>query len=473
MRSHLAAIATLLALSLAPPLARAGSPPIVLESYVSERPADAAKILGPFLNELAAKKFVFGADRVGRPFEASTSKPAGAGLRRDFAEAVALGYELWTNGRFDDASDKLGELVEEARQNPGAFAKEQALSQHLQRALIALSLSQLKLGDRPTARKTMEEALRGNPTLRITRGMYGQDAADLFNEITREAADSMGRLIVTVDEGSGIFVNERLAGMNSIQEDLPPGEYRIVALFGKEPSRVYKVALKRRDIHELAIERSLDRAVYTGPDWAGFQYAAVGDREREAAHGARFATAIDAEQVVVVGIEIVRGRRSISAALINKESGREIRRAIVPAGAPAEQLRNLARFLAGEPATPDIMPVPPRELQGEHTAPVGVAPKRLWSGWKYLTGGAAIAAGIAGGVVLSYNGKCSTDVEPGVPCPNSYNGAAGGWLLIGGAVALAGVTVYLVMTERRGAPSRTAYLVPTAGGALAGYAARF
>jgi hypothetical protein len=66
-------------------------------------------------------------------------------------------------------------------------------------------------------------------------------------------------------------------------------------------------------------------------------------------------------------------------------------------------------------------------------------------------------------------------VDTGVPCPNHYGTAVQGWLAVGGAVALAGVTAYLVVTERRAgrAARRAAYLAPTAGGAIAGYAARF
>jgi hypothetical protein len=85
-------------------------------------------------------------------------------------------------------------------------------------------------------------------------------------------------------------------------------------------------------------------------------------------------------------------------------------------------------------------------------------------------------AGATGGLLLAYDGKCGVKVEPTVPCPSPYNNTAQGWLAIGGAAVFAGITVVLVVKERgagTGGARRTAYVVPTAGGAMAGYAARF
>jgi hypothetical protein len=166
----------------------------------------------------------------------------------------------------------------------------------------------------------------------------------------------------------------------------------------------------------------------------------------------------------------------IKGALINKLNGRELRNGSIPLDATpsAEQRRNLARFLNGGPATPDIIVGEARGVGGADRWDAGGRSGARWGGWKYLTGGAALAAAAAGGVLLAYDGRCSRSVSPGVPCPNSYDTTLQGWLAIGGAAALTGITVYLAVTERgRSEPRRTAYVAPTAGGALAGYAARF
>jgi hypothetical protein len=48
-----------------------------------------------------------------------------------------------------------------------------------------------------------------------------------------------------------------------------------------------------------------------------------------------------------------------------------------------------------------------------------------------------------------------------------------GYLSLGGGAALAGLTVYLIVTGGRSKPSRTAFVTPTSGGAMASFSMRF
>src|SRR5262245_47121332 len=115
MRPLLAAIATLLGLLPLPSPARAGDA-IVLESYVGEKPADAEQVLAPLLEELARNRFAAGPAAVGGRFERTVSRPAVDGrFPADFGERVSRGYDLWTNGKFNEAVAILGPLVEAAR----------------------------------------------------------------------------------------------------------------------------------------------------------------------------------------------------------------------------------------------------------------------------------------------------------------------------------------------------------------------
>jgi hypothetical protein len=476
MRPLLAATAALLALASLPSPARAGQP-IVLESYAGERPADADAVLQPLIDELAKHGFVVGPAVVGRKLEADVSRPAiAAGLPEGFAAALDRGYDLWTNGKFNEAAALLGPLVEAARQSPGELARDgsEPLAAQLEKAQIALAISQQKLGDRAAAKQTLAEALRGDPELKLSRGMYGQEASALYDEVLRELTErGKGKAIIEAS-GAGIYVDERLVGMGKRELYLFPGEYRVVARFGNDLSRAHRLVIAGGDIHQLAIDPDFDSAVHTQPGWTGFRFATSAARERdEQRHAAAFATAIDADQVIVVGIDTARGRRMIKGALLNKSNGREFRSGSIPldASPSEEQRRNLARFLNGAPATPDII------VESTGRGGRDAAPRTMWTGWKWITGGAALAAGIAGGVFLSYDGGCSKQAEPGVPCPDHYDTAVQGWIGIGGAAALAGVTVFLVVRERRAGDSagRAAYVAPApgGGGVIGGYAGRF
>ena len=67
---------------------------------------------------------------------------------------------------------------------------------------------------------------------------------------------------------------------------------------------------------------------------------------------------------------------------------------------------------------------------------------RLWGGWKYVTGGAAVGALIVGGVLLSYDGKCPGG---GTGCGNVYETKSPAFISIGAGAALGAVTVYLFL----------------------------
>jgi hypothetical protein len=116
--------------------------------------------------------------------------------------------------------------------------------------------------------------------------------------------------------------------MNDLELRVLPGEYRVVARIGNELSRAHRVVVKGGDIQKVTIDPAFDRVVHSAPSWAGLSFETGAERERsEASHGAAFAAAIDADQVAVVGIDVVHGQRVVSGALVNKRSGREFRRA--------------------------------------------------------------------------------------------------------------------------------------------------
>ncbi len=462
---------------------------VVVESYTGSRPDNAGTVLAPVLRELAARRFLAGADAVGRTFEAQVSRPAisAQGLPADFAEQIERGHRAWISGSFDQAVSILGPLVDAAHANSGAFAKNPGVRERLQKAMVALALSQQRRGDPSAARETFAELLRSFPDAQVTKGTYGPDAAQVFDQTKKElAAAPRGRLLVKLaNESAEVFINERLERKGTTVKELTAGEYRVIVQLGERQSRTHVIAIKAKEEVTLTVDLAFDAAVHSSPAWTGFEFENAADREKsEATYAASLAKSVGGAGVVVVGFDQVRGRPAIIGSLVSLVNGREIRRASlaldpVPAPAPAEaRLRALARFLAGEDATPDI----DVQLAGEPAvvAPFGGRPPTSepetssgrWGGWTWITGIAAIGGLGSGAVLLALDGTCR-DGSNDPNCPDLRVYTPGAWVAVGAGAVFAGVTIYLLATRSSSKPASTAYVQPTSGGALAGFATSF
>ncbi len=467
-------------------VARAGDQ-IVLESYTGPKPEDIDRLLSPLLEELANRGYIGGYDIAGRPFEARQSRASigPTAIPADFAAQVDLGHSAWIAGKFREATNILSPLVVAAHSNPGAFTN-QSLREPLKKALIALALAHLRLGDLTAAAGTFDELVRSFPDVTVSRGSYGPDAAKSFEEAKAHAeTPGRGGLQVRANNASAaIFINEHLEAVAPLKKpNLVTGEYRVFAQIGQQLSRSHNVVVKPNQTALVTINAGFDLAVQTTPRWTGLRFTTAEEREKyEAQYAAQFANGIDARAVVIVGVDQVAGHPAIIGVLVDL-SGKELRRASVTldADAPGERLKALAAFLTGEkPASGidvqlsnDVTAPVTRRSEPAPTTPEEPARAGAWRGWKFVTGGAAVVALGVGGYLLAIDQTCSKEPPPGIRCGDLYNTAVQGWVTVGGGVVLAGVTAYLVLHKPGHAPARTAYVVPTSGGALAGFSARF
>lgn len=458
---------------------------VVIESYTGSRPDTAGVVLAPVLRELAARRFLAGADAVGRTFEAQVSRPAASaqGLPADFAEQIERGHRAWIAGAFDQAVSILGPLVDVAHANSGAFAKNPGVRERLQKAMVALALSQQRRGDPSAARETFAELLRSFPDAQVSKGTYGPDAAQVFDQTKKElAAAPRGRLLVKLaNESAEVFINERFERKGTTVKELTAGEYRVIVQLGDRLSRTHVVAIKAKEEATLTVDLAFDEAVHSSPVWTGLEFANGPDREKsEATYAASLAKSVGGAGVVVIGFDQVRGRTAIVGSLVSLVNGREIRRASLALDpAPAEErLRALARFLAGEVASPDI----DVQLAGEPAIVVPIGGRRVeepatasggrWGGWMWITGIAAIGGLGSGAVLLALDGTCR-DGSNDPNCPDLRVYTPGSWVAVGAGAVFAGVTIYLLATKSSSKPASTAYMVPTTGGAVAGFATSF
>lgn len=451
---------------------------IVLESYEGNRPANAQKTLAPVLDELGQRGFE-GGDSIGRLYEGKVSRPRQDSLPADFAALLKAGQQEYIRGNYQAAVDKLGALIDTAHDNSGAFAKNQPLRQTMLDALVALALAQDRNGDPKTARATFEELARSFPGAQVPAGTWGATAAKQFAEVQRDLKQqSLGRLIVKAPSGAEVYVNERFEQNGNVIKNVLPGEYRIFAREGAKQSRTYRIKVGSAVDATVSIDLDLDAAIQSAPGWTGLHYTA-GDRERfEAKHAASFANAIDERAVVVVGIDT--SKSVIFGALVNL-SGRDERRASIPITAGENSKRQLARFLAGEPATADIVvltgPGAPGNTKietggGVVTGPIETPSKPRWRGWPIITGIGTLGAAGASVYFFATHDKC-TDGSDDPTCARKTNRLPGAFVSVGAGAVLAGLTIYLIVTNPPSEPSKTAYIVPTGDGAIAGVSVRF
>lgn len=453
---------------------------IVLESYGGPRPKDAQKTLAPILTELSQHGFEAG-DSIGRLYEGKISRPRQNSLPADFAKQLKAGQQEYIRGNYAAAVAKLQPLIDTAHDNSGAFAKNQALRQTMLDGLVALALAQDRNGDPKTARLTFEELARSFPGAQVPAGTWGANAAKQFAAVERDLKQqSQGRLIVKAPSSAEVYVNERFEQNGNVIKSVIPGEYRIFARDGAKQSRTYRINVRSAVDATVSIDLDLDAAVHSSPGWTGLEYAGS-DRERfEAKHAAMFATSIEERAVVVVGID--SDKNVIFGALVNL-SGRDERRASIPLGAGENSKKQLARFLAGEPATSDLVvlagPGAPRNTRIDHGGGSIVDPaphepvKARWRGWPVLTGIATLGAVGASVYFFKIDGDCTDGTSNTASCPLFKDRTPHAFVSVGAGAVLAGITIYLLVTRPSTPSNKSAYVVPTGDGAMAGVSVRF
>ena len=461
---------------------------IALEVYTGQRSADAPRLVSPVLDELAKAKIDSG-DTVGRKI-ASISTPSftTAGIPANFAAEADAGLRLYAQGNFNAAIAKLVPLIESAKTNSGAFAKDTKLTQPLQKARIALALAYSRNGDQGQMRSTFDEMIRSFPDAQVARTVYGPDAALAFEQARQAlAAQGTGKLIVHVTSGV-VFVDETYRTSGDLTLDVPPGEYRVLVIANNLPSRTHNVTITANSEKTLTIDAAYDQAIQTGGGWTGFLFANDAAREaHEAEYAAKLAHEIKANSVALVGLDQPKSGAVVVGSLISLERATEIRRANVALNPDPsrDRLKALAHYIVGEGDTGGIdvvyltkQPVHVAEpttdgapaLQPKAVAQSDTVDTR-WGGWRWISLGATV--GLAGTSATLYllNGHCNGPPPPnGSPCTNVFDNHPYDKDTLIAALPFAALTVYLFATQTKTVDARTAALVPVAHGAVATYA---
>lgn len=459
---------------------------VVVESYTGSRPGDATRWLAPLYDELSTRGFA-STDALARSYDRRVSRVSTTPLPDEFSSQVERGHKAWIEGRFGDAIDTLQPLVQTAHASAASIAQSQAHRQKVFKALVALALSHQRRGDLAEARATLTEILRSFPDAQLSRGTYGPDAYQLFESVRRDVGRAgRARLSIKVPDAGVVFINERFENVGSVSKtDLIPGPYRVFVQVGKKTSRTHTIELSADDERILAVDLGYDVALHTAP-WTGFEFATDTEREKnENRYATRFAGEAGADAVVVVGVDVVRGRPALVGSLVDMRTSRDIRRASLALDPePSEtRVRALARFLGGDDSVEGL------DIEVDDSgSPPSTAGDRRWMLWSGI-GGVVVGTAVGGGLALTLHldaraaadelertcaASCTPDQVRALQeqqRTSNRNAIIAG--VSGGAIVVTGIAFIIASRFGGNAQSDSVALVPARGGVVGFYTGTF
>lgn len=460
-------VVLVLVASLAPAgLARADRK-IAIEVYSGPRPADAGRLMAPVLEELAVRGFDVGYDGIGRRFEGEVSMASRTkdGLPGDFATQIDNAHKAWTQGQFEEAQSILTPLIDAAHGNAAAIANDSKLVPLIQSALVDLALAQARLGDPGGATAAMAELVRSFPGFTVTKAKFGPEAAKLFDDTRQELAkQGTGNLIVTAAaDGTQFFVNEQYKRTGSAYRDsLLPGKYRIYASLGALEGRTYVVEVKPGEDTHVDIDVQLDAVMHIDAAWTGLALDSPEARAQQYHYAVKMARLAGASAVALIGIVDNGDRMVMVGETVSMESERMRSQGVLSLDPVpnTDRRKALARYLTGDESAKGSLDDPNALATVRRTAG-----HRRWGAWKYVVSVIGLAGVGVGGYLLAIDGSCA---EGSDPCKRDYDTSQSGWAVAGGGAAFLTLGIIMFATDKVG-PERAVTLVPTRGGAMAGY----
>lgn len=445
---------------------------IVLEIYPRERTAGAEAVIGPIVAALGMRGYATGPGQVGIAIAARLSRPARVVDHLDadtLARDIESGYRAYLVGQFEEAVEVLAAATAAAHQNPSAVALDQTLATSVQRALLGLTQALRRLGRDAEAFEVMAEHVRSFPDAAVNGRQYSPEIREFRQAVELELTrQGRGELRVEVDRPEAIvFVNEIFRGQGRVEiANLLPGLYRVFVQVGREDGRAYDVSVVPGRTTRLAVDWRFDASLETPPAWTGLVLRERKDWQTRAAdYAGRIGRAVGAPMVILVGPDW--DGIGLVGTVVASADGHVVRRAIARQRT-ADAKAQLTRFLAGESSdgvevliaeTPAATGLPDAPPTADTSRP-GIWRRRL--AWASAAG--AAAALVTSGVGLSIHGSCREEKPAGVECRELYDTRRLGIASGVAGLALAGVGLYLFVSDDEETPARGAGIRPRAGG---------
>lgn len=442
-------VACLVALAL-PAAARAETPTarvIVLETHVGQRPDDVVEPMSELRDAfealgLAAQPSTIMPllDRSG-PYPGIMDKGASSTALTvaELVEPVDQGYIAWSRVKFADAKKLLTWAKPRLKRNPALLVTDTGNLSVKYKALAALSLTELQLGESAAASDVMQELFRAFPSQPLSPREYSPDAREFYqNESQVARAKGTGRLRVNAgNEQAVIFVDNQIRGIGHADlKGVAAGPHDVFVQVPATLGRRWDIDVIADRDNLLNVMWELDMALWISDDWVGFLFATETDRAKVAAFAAELTQRWHCAGIIAVAPARVHGKSAMVGAMYDT-TGKVIRKANVALEANHKVLlRALAAFLANGIPAEGVNVMVERD-DAPDASDLGVdGPRRPLLGPALVLGSGAVALGVGAWVFemsSQYRGldKSHTDGQwVGIDI------AVGGSAVIGGGIYL-------------------------------------
>lgn len=451
-----AALVSTLVVSTAAHGAPGGEPIIVLHARVGSSAPNEIDRVTPLLDdELEAMGFAAKPSTVARMLGGRMPRPGilDPGLTvADIIHPIELGYDAWAQGLFAEAEKKLVPAIAKVNRNPALLVADTKNLDATFKALVALALSQAKLGQTTQSAETMTNLIRVFRTRPISRAEYGPPAEQLYRSIAKQVlATGTGQLFVTTrNEQAVVFVDGQIRGIGrAAVADMLPGKHHVFIQVPATAGLQYEVEVSPSEDTNLNVVWEVDTALKVTEPWVGLVFTTEAERGKEAMFAGELARRWGGQGVIaVVGTLELQGRPALIGT-IYRAGGAIVRSAVTTLdGDRVTNIRSLARYLADGTVSRELNVIPNGEKE-----PVGALAARASIGPSTTTTPAKVV-GAAGLVAITAGGLLYVSGPPDGAVREDRRTTAV-QVVVGGSAVL-GTGTYLWLREARSTSRLTA-----------------
>ena len=258
---------------------------------------------------------------------------------------------------FAEAEKKLSPALSRIYRNPALLVADTKNLDAIFKALVALALSQDRLGKATQSADTMRELIRMFGSRPLSRAEYGPPAEKLYRTMSKQSATAgRGQLFVTTsNDRAVIFVNGQIRGIGKAEvADLIPGRHHVFVQVPATFGRQYQVEIQAHKATHLETVWDVDISLAVSESWIGLVFATEAERNKESLFAGQLARRWGGPGIVVTSTIQIQGKPFLIGTLYGAGGAMFRSAATSLDGDRRALLRALAKYLADGTESPGL-----------------------------------------------------------------------------------------------------------------------